>query len=142
MMATLRRASGWGASPDRRESAMKGRFTPLLLAAIPVAAVALASAPAAAATSCEDLAQLSLPHATITAAQTVTGGSFTPPGATTALTGLPDFCRVAGTATPTSDSIINFEVWIPLGATWNGKYEQLGCGGFCGSIGYAGIANA
>jgi len=121
---------------------MSRLFKPLLLAAAPVAALLLASAPAAAATSCEDLAQLVLPHATITAAQTVTGGSFTPPGATTALTGLPDFCRVAGTATPTSDSIINFEVWIPLGAAWNGKYEQLGCGGFCGSIGYNGRATA
>ncbi|HYM03457.1 MAG TPA: tannase/feruloyl esterase family alpha/beta hydrolase [Stellaceae bacterium] len=45
------------------------------------------------------------------------------------------------TSTPTSDSIINLEVWIPL-TGWNGKYEQLGCGGFCGSIGYRGLAEA
>ena len=57
-------------------------------------------------------------------------------------TGLPQFCRVAGTATPTSDSLINFEVWIPTDGSFNGKYEQLGCGGFCGSIGYSAIANA
>jgi Tannase and feruloyl esterase len=39
-------------------------------------------------------------------------------------------------------SIINFEVWIPTDSSFNGKYEQLGCGGFCGSIGYGGLANA
>jgi feruloyl esterase len=43
---------------------------------------------------------------------------------------------------PTSDSNINFEVWIPTDGSFNGKYEQLGCGGFCGSISYSGLANA
>jgi feruloyl esterase len=102
-----------------------------------------------AATTCEGLINLSLPHGQVTAAQTVTGGTFnTPPGCTTGIlgcttnTGLPQFCRVAGTATPTSDSIIKFEVWIPTDSSFNGKYEQLGCGGFCGSIGYGGLANA
>ena len=92
---------------------------------------------------------LSLPHGEITAAQTITGGTFnTPPGCTTGSTGcttntgLPQFCRVAATATPTNDSIINFEVWIPTDDSFNGKYEQLGCGGFCGSITYSGLANA
>src|ERR1700751_1211668 len=39
-------------------------------------------------------------------------------------------------------SIINFEVWIPTDTSFNGKYEQLGCGGFCGSITYSGLANS
>ena len=90
-----------------------------------------------------------LPHGQITAAQTITGGTFnTAPGCATGNTGcatntrLPQFCRVAGTATPTNDSVINFEVWIPTESSFNGKYEQLGCGGFCGSITYSGLANA
>ncbi|MGA2549139.1 MAG: tannase/feruloyl esterase family alpha/beta hydrolase [Burkholderiaceae bacterium] len=96
--------------------------------------------PVASAATCASLATLALPNATITTATSITGGSFTPPGSTTALTGLPDFCRVSGIATPTSDSIITFEVWIPTDGTYNGKFEQLGCGGFCGSISYAGLA--
>jgi feruloyl esterase len=113
----------------------------LILSTVSLAAVVAGALPAAAAT-CESLATLSLPHATITAAQSVTGGSFTPPGSTIALTGLPQFCRVAGFSAPTSDSHISFETWIPMGSSWNGKYEQLGCGGFCGSIGYSGLAAA
>jgi feruloyl esterase len=99
------------------------------------------STPARADSHCAQLLNLPLPHAKVTVAELVTGGSFTPPGATAALTGLPDFCRVAVTSTPTKDSIINLEVWIPTNG-WNGKYEQLGCGGFCGSIGYSGLATA
>lgn len=113
----------------------------LALSTVSLTAMIIAAAPAAAGT-CASLAGLALPHATVTAAQSVTGGSFTPPGSTTPLTGLPDFCRVAVTSTPTSDSIINIEVWIPTDGSFNGKYEQLGCGGFCGSIGYSGLATA
>ena len=109
-------------------------------ASLLVAVGALVAASAASAASCESLATLALPNATISSATNVTGGSFTPPGATTPLTGLPGFCRVVGIATPTSDSIITFEVWIPSDGTYNGKYQQLGCGGFCGSIAYSGLA--
>jgi hypothetical protein len=118
------------------------RFRSLVLSFASLAALLLGTVPGSAATSCEGLASLSLPHASITLAQSITGGSFTPPGSSTPLTGLPAFCRVAGTSTPTSDSIINFEVWIPTGSAFNGKYEQLGCGGFCGSIGYSSLAAA
>jgi hypothetical protein len=101
--------------------------------------------PAAAAT-CESLSSLSLPHTTVTVAQSITTGSFTPPGSTTALTGLPQFCRVALNSRPSSDSNINIEVWIPAvsaaGGNWNGKYEQLGNGGFAGAISYGGLAAA
>ena len=34
---------------------------------------------------------------------------------------------------PTSDSEIRFEVWMPA-TSWNGKYEQVGNGGFAGTI--------
>jgi Tannase and feruloyl esterase len=57
----------------------------------------------AAAATCESLAGLALSHATVTTAQSIVGGSFTPPGSTTPLTGLPSFCRVAVTSVPTSE---------------------------------------
>src|SRR5579864_4200281 len=118
---------------------MIDRYKSLILSTVSLAAAMAGGLPAAAAT-CESLATLSLPHATIIAAQSVTGGSFTPPGSTTAQTGLPPFCRVAVVSTPTSDSHINLELWIPTGTAWNGKYEQLGNGGFAGSISYSGLA--
>jgi feruloyl esterase len=46
---------------------------------------------------------------------------------------LPEFCRVQGEARPTADSQIGFELWLPA-AAWNGRYYQLGSGGFAGSI--------
>ena len=53
-----------------------------------------------------------------------------------------DLCRVAGTSKPSSDSNINFEVWIPTNGRWNGKYEQIGNGGFAGTIWVSYIADA
>ena len=41
------------------------------------------------ASACTSLAQQQLPNTTITAAQTVTTGSFTPPGSTNAIGNLP-----------------------------------------------------
>jgi hypothetical protein len=89
----------------------------------------------AAADQCSDLTNLTLPDTTITIAYSITSGSFTPEGSTTPITNLPPFCRVVGFATPTSDSHIEFEVWIPEGI-WNGKYLQVGCGGLCGVISF------
>jgi len=45
-------------------------------------------------------------------------------------------CRVIAYSTPTSDSHINFEVWLPPASTWNGKFEAVGNGGFIGRITY------
>ena len=47
------------------------------------------------------------------------------------------FCRVEGSIKPSSDSDIAFEVWLPPEASWNGKYEGVGNGGFAGSFIYA-----
>jgi feruloyl esterase len=44
------------------------------------------------------------------------------------------FCRVVGVATPTADSHIGFEVWLPPAPTWNGKFQGEGSGGSAGSI--------
>ena len=83
--------------------------------------------------SCEGLASLTLPNTTITLAQTVSAGAFTPPVAGGAAAPTPavaqafksllPFCRVAATLKPTSDSDIKVEVWLPAGG-WNGKLDR------------------
>lgn len=90
--------------------------------------------------ACESLASLKLPDTAISLAQTVSSGSFTPPGGKP-LTGLPTFCRVAGVIRPSADSQIEIEVWMPA-AGWNGKFQSVGNGGFAGSISYDGLARA
>jgi feruloyl esterase len=52
---------------------------------------------------------------------------------------MPAFCRVAGVAKPTSDSEIKFELWLPASG-WNGEFEQVGNGGFAGTIPLAAMA--
>lgn len=78
---------------------------------------------------CQALANLRVANVQITQATPVTEGRFTPPEARSEVSGLPPFCRVAGMASPTSDSVIRFEVWMPLQG-WNGKFNQAGNGGY------------
>ena len=91
------------------------------------------------ASACASLAQQQLPNTTITAAQAVTTGSFTPPGSTNAIANLPPFCRVAGVIAPTSESQILFEVWLPID-NWNGKFAGVGNGGWAGTISFGPLA--
>ena len=101
---------------------------------------------AAAAAPCDSLATLRFSDAVITAATIVPEGP--PPtrgsgragtgGATPARGGappanMPAHCRVQVTLKPTSDSLINMELWLPL-QNWNGKLLGAGNGGFAGSI--------
>lgn len=101
----------------------------------------LVAAPAFAQT-CEQLAKLVLPSASITAAQSVAAGAFSGPRAP--FTGedlsafyktLPAFCRLTVEAKPTADSHIKIEVFMPASG-WNGKLIGLGNGGFAGEIDY------
>ena len=78
---------------------------------------------------CETLSSLKLPGVTITLAQTVAAGSFTPPAARAAVN-VPAFCRVAGVITPE----VHFELWMP--AAWNKKLLTAGNGGLAGTINY------
>ncbi len=107
--------------------------------ALAAAAFMCCAAPAAATTcSVSDLMQLSLPNTTITLAQSYAAGAVVS-GTTVAPVGL---CRVAGTIKPGPQSNVRFEVWIPTDGSWNGKYQQIGNGGFAGSISAGGIANS
>lgn len=79
-------------------------------------------------TPCEGLSALSLPNVTITAAETVLAGPFL-------TVTLAARCRVAAVLSPSSDSHIEMELWLPI-ENWNGKFEAVGNGGWSGVIQY------
>jgi Tannase and feruloyl esterase len=79
--------------------------------------------------ACEALPALALPHVTITEARAIAAA-----GSSTGAPAMPAYCRVLGVSRPTPDSEIRFEVAIPAGTAWNGRYEQAGNGGFAGQI--------
>lgn len=92
--------------------------------------------------SCRNLSSLSLADGHITLAEVVAAGEFTPPGSADTpeaqrrnqvYSSLPAFCRVAITLTPSADSEINMELWLP-GDNWNGKYLSVGNGAFTGNV--------
>src|SRR5262245_30799847 len=119
-------------------------FLGVVFLAAPVAAPVRAAAASAA--SCESLASLGLPNTTITLAQTVAAGTFTPPGGrqgrgAVAYSELPSFCRIAATLAPSSDSDIKVEVWLPASG-WNGKFQAVGNGGWAATISYPALAQA
>jgi feruloyl esterase len=92
--------------------------------------VGLTAAPVRAAEACKQLETLKLDHVAIISADVVPA-----PAA-----GRAAYCRVMGAAKPTPDSDIRFEVAIPVGPAWNGRYLQVGNGGFAGRIPETSIA--
>ena len=93
---------------------------PVMLGAS-VFALSMAGFAARAETACQLLTDVKLPHATVTkATQEMLGDKM--------------ICKINVTAKPTADSDIRMELWIPEGAGWNGKFVQLGNGGFAGTI--------
>jgi hypothetical protein len=99
------------------------------------------------AASCESLSSLKLPDTAITLAKTVQAGTFIPPDPKISketaerYKKLPAFCRVVATLTPTPESDIRVEVWMPV-TGWNHKFQGEANGGFAGSIPYGGMAGA
>jgi len=51
---------------------------------------------------------------------------------------LPAHCRVAAVLSPSDDSHIEMELWLP--DNWNGKFLALGNGGWAGSISFSAMA--
>ena len=92
--------------------------------------------------SCGSLTGLSLPDTTISLAQVYPAGTVITSGTNIAPVTL---CRVVGninpSTNPSGDSNINFEVWLPT-SNWTGRYEQVGNGGFAGSIQYTALRGA
>lgn len=90
---------------------------------------------------CGTLTQMKLGHVTITDAKEVPASSASTPMAGEEIpVAKTDYCRVQGTSRPTADSEIRFELWIPSASAWNGKFEQVGNGGFAGRIPYRSMA--
>jgi feruloyl esterase len=106
-----------------------------------------------AATPCEGLKAISLPNTTITTAEFVQEGVFTPvpaprapgappPAAPRGERGgtppapiiAPARCRVVAVLKPSADSLINMELWLPPADKWNGKFQAVGNGGWAGYI--------
>lgn len=118
-----------------------------------------------ASTPCEGLKSLSLQGATITVAEMVPAGPYTPPGPGAGgppppggpIAGapeggrgrgpaappivLPAHCRVAAVLKPSADSEIAMELWLPA-ENWNGKFQAVGNGGWAGVISYPAMAAA
>jgi len=112
-------------------------------------------------TSCENLKSLSLPNVSFTSVESLPAGPFQAPqgggrgqaaaagfanaagagrGGTPAIM-LPAHCRVAMVLTPSSDSHIEMELWLPT-SDWNGKFQAVGNGGWAGSITFPAMAQA
>jgi feruloyl esterase len=137
-----------------------------------IAAAGFCLAARAEATSCEDLTKLVLPATTITSAQMVAAGAFTPPprppgpvdddvnaptGGAGARGGAPGGRGRGGrvvsyrtlpefcrvAAMLRPSSDSEIKVEVWMPATgWNGKFEGVGNGGWAGTIGYAAMAAA
>src|SRR5437868_7798427 len=97
---------------------------------------ALGMCGAAYAVDCSSLISVTSDSSTMTAADSVT-----PPATISGVAVTVPFCRVQGTARPSSDSEIKFEVWLPpTAAAWTGRMKVNGTGGYAGATPYARLA--
>ena len=105
-------------------------------------ATSLLASSAVAQDSCAKLMRAKIPGATMLLAAAIPAGGFAgPPGPasgrdlTAPYKSVPAFCRVVSLATPTTDSEIRIELWLPASG-WNGRLQGIGNGGFAGAIDY------
>jgi feruloyl esterase len=94
--------------------------------------------------ACESLAQTTVTNGRVLSAESVRAGAFTPPNtananAAAAFIAAPAFCRVTLQLTPSSDSDIRVEVWLPT-VGWNHKLQASGNGGLGGTMPYPALA--
>jgi feruloyl esterase len=99
------------------------------------ALVLAAVEPALADPACSRLLALKLPNTTIVSAVSVPEGTISAPPIFGNLPPIlaPARCEVEAITRPTRDSEIRLQVWLPASG-WNGKYLQLGNGGWAGSV--------
>jgi hypothetical protein len=97
--------------------------------------------------TCVQLRRLKLEDARVLSASVMAAGNFLPENVKAGtpeakvFQKLPEFCRVVVEGTPSSDSQIAVEVWMPI-TGWNRKIRGQGNGGFAGSIDYRGMAGS
>ena len=138
-----------------RKPGLLGRFASVAILVCISTLPALGHAQSA--VSCESLAKLAIPNATVTMAQSYAAGEYkipsrgpggpgapagspagaVPPAAVAASQEppIPAMCRVALTLKPSSDSDIKMEVWLPT-TGWNGKFVGVANFGSGGSLQY------
>ena len=89
---------------------------------------------------CADVARLKLPYTTITSAAMAAEGPIPQPAifGNAAPIVAPERCEVQAVTRPTKDSEIRIELWLPVSG-WNGKYLQIGNGGWAGFINRTGL---
>jgi feruloyl esterase len=96
--------------------------------------------------ACESMRGVKLSSGAVISAQSIAAGAFAPPDPDSARSApvfkaLPAFCRVTLKLTPSSDSDIRVEVWLPRSG-WNRKVQAVGNGGLGGTIAYPALAAA
>lgn len=87
---------------------------------------------------CAALEQETLPVAGTLTAEAVAAGKLVDPE--DRALDAPALCRIHGQLTPVPESHIGVEIWLPASG-WNGRYYQLGNGGFAGNISFASLAS-
>lgn len=93
---------------------------------------------------CEPLKALSISSTKITSVEFVAIGPYRTQGRggqQQAGPQLPAHCRVAAVLTPSADSHIEMELWLPVEG-WNGKFLAVGNGGWAGSISFGEMATS
>jgi feruloyl esterase len=107
--------------------------------ALPLWAALATQAMTATPLDCAGLRDVALKNAKITAVEMVRKGPYkTRQAPRESSFDLPAHCRVAALLTPSDDSHIEMELWLPL--DWNGKFLAVGNGGWAGSISYRALA--
>jgi feruloyl esterase len=93
-----------------------------------------------AATACASLTSAHLLDGSVTSAIDITGpftttaNSNAANAATITVSAPFPFCKITATLTPTSDSSIQMELWMPDATHWNGKFLGVGNGALTGAI--------
>jgi hypothetical protein len=120
---------------------MGRRFKQAVMAST-AACVGLAFAAPAQAAECSDLSRLDIGEGRVTSATLVAAGAYQPPApafgappgvGASPYENLPEFCRIEAILTPTSDSEIKVEIWMPA-EDWNGKFVGIGNGIWAGQL--------
>jgi feruloyl esterase len=113
-----------------------------ILSVLAILGVVICQDQVAKASGCKSLRGLTIPDVTIESAYQVPSGSLTLPGPRIDFTHLPEFCRVSAVATPSRDSMVRIEIWIPNVGKWSGRFQAVGNGGYSGDIDYRAMARA
>lgn len=94
---------------------------------------AAAAAAAIDAAACTALQDVKIDNLTVVSAELMPEGPFTGGQQQAGGQALPAHCRLTLKLSPTEESDINAELWLPA-EDWNGKYLAVGNGGWAGTI--------